>query len=54
MKQYKLEHKYIDVMVNDFALIFWRDGIKFDSILTDRKFKFINFVNFNLIDKYDV
>uniref|UniRef100_A0A1Y1KZH7 Uncharacterized protein n=4 Tax=Photinus pyralis TaxID=7054 RepID=A0A1Y1KZH7_PHOPY len=35
MEQYCLQDKYIDVMVNDFATSFWRDDIRFDSIITD-------------------
>lgn len=38
MKQYKLEDKYLDVLINDFTTSFWRDGIEFDSIITDRKY----------------
>ncbi|RZC34191.1 tRNA (guanine(10)-N2)-methyltransferase -like, partial [Asbolus verrucosus] len=35
MKQYNLEHKYLDVLINDFASPFWRDCVEFDSIITD-------------------
>ncbi|KAJ8921986.1 hypothetical protein NQ315_008623 [Exocentrus adspersus] len=35
MKQYNLEHRYLDVLVNDFAMQFWREGCKFDAIVTD-------------------
>ncbi|GJQ69511.1 hypothetical protein Trydic_g6611 [Trypoxylus dichotomus] len=35
MAQYGLDHKYIDVLVNDFAIPFWRDNIRFDAIITD-------------------
>ncbi|KAK5650812.1 hypothetical protein RI129_001841 [Pyrocoelia pectoralis] len=35
MEQYSLQDKYIDVLINDFATSFWRDDIKFDSIITD-------------------
>lgn len=37
MTQYNLQHRYLDVLVNDFAIPFWRDNIEFDSIITDRK-----------------
>lgn len=37
MKQYQLEHKYLDVLVNDFATPFWKEGFQFDAIITDRK-----------------
>lgn len=39
MKQYNLEHRYLDVLVNDFAASFWKDSIQFDSIITDREWK---------------
>ncbi|KAJ8942253.1 hypothetical protein NQ318_003100 [Aromia moschata] len=35
MEQYKVEHKYVDVLVNDFSMPFWRDGVEFDAIITD-------------------
>ncbi|KRT83661.1 methyltransferase [Oryctes borbonicus] len=35
MAQYGLDHKYIDVLVNDFAIQFWKDDIRFDAIITD-------------------
>ncbi|XP_057651094.1 tRNA (guanine(10)-N2)-methyltransferase homolog [Diorhabda carinulata] len=35
MKQYNLEHKYLDVMVNDFSVSFWKDTVQFDAIITD-------------------
>ncbi|XP_076275564.1 tRNA (guanine(10)-N(2))-methyltransferase TRMT11 [Rhynchophorus ferrugineus] len=35
MKQYNLEHKYVDVLVNDFAMVFWKDAFEFDAIITD-------------------
>ncbi|KAJ8974635.1 hypothetical protein NQ317_019869 [Molorchus minor] len=35
MQQYNLEHRYLDVLVNDFAVPFWRDDIQFDAIITD-------------------
>lgn len=37
MKQYNLEDRYVDVLVNDFSIVFWKEGFKFDSIITDRK-----------------
>lgn len=35
MEQYNLSHRYIDVLVNDFASPFWRDDVRFDCIITD-------------------
>ncbi|KAG5887575.1 hypothetical protein JTB14_009983 [Gonioctena quinquepunctata] len=35
MKQYNLEHLYLDALVNDFSLPFWRDDFQFDAIITD-------------------
>lgn len=35
MKQYNLGHRYLDVVVNDFAMIFWKDSFEFDAIITD-------------------
>ncbi|XP_050297429.1 tRNA (guanine(10)-N2)-methyltransferase homolog [Anthonomus grandis grandis] len=35
MKQYNLEHKYLDVLIHDFATIFWKDCMEFDAIITD-------------------
>ncbi|KAH1029021.1 hypothetical protein HUJ05_002327 [Dendroctonus ponderosae] len=35
IKQYNLSHKYIDVLINDFSLSFWRDSMEFDAIITD-------------------
>lgn len=46
MKQYNLEHRYIDVLINDFASVFWNDKLKFDSIITDRKL-FVKIILFN-------
>lgn len=37
MEQYNLQHKYLDVLINDFSLCFWRDCVEFDAIITDRK-----------------
>lgn len=35
--QYKCEGQYLDVLVSDFSNPVWRDTIRFDSIITDRK-----------------
>ncbi|KAI4457421.1 rna methylase-related [Holotrichia oblita] len=35
MAQYNLDHKYLDVLVNDFAIQFWKDDLRFDAIITD-------------------
>ena len=35
LAQYKLEHRYIDVMVADSSRSFWHDGCCFDAIITD-------------------
>lgn len=37
MEQYGLVDRYLDVMVNDFAMPCWRADLRFDSIITDRK-----------------
>lgn len=37
MAQYNLDHKYLDVLVNDFAIQFWKEDLRFDAIITDRK-----------------
>lgn len=37
MQQYGFPEKYVDVLVNDFALSFWKADVQFDSIITDRK-----------------
>lgn len=42
MKQYNTESKYLDVAVSDFSLPMWKEGLKFDAIITDRKFKIPN------------
>lgn len=39
MEQYGIQHRYLDVLINDFATSFWRDNVEFDSIITDRKLK---------------
>lgn len=38
MKQYGTESQYLDVLVSDFSLPLWRQDLKFDAIITDRKF----------------
>lgn len=38
MRQYNLEHRYLDVLINDFSSPSWKDGIQFDAIITDRKY----------------
>lgn len=35
MQQYNLEHHYVDVLVNDFSMVFWKTDFKFDSIIAD-------------------
>ncbi|CAH1183253.1 unnamed protein product [Phaedon cochleariae] len=35
MKQYNLENRYLDVLVNDFSVSFWRSNIELDAIITD-------------------
>lgn len=35
LKQYGTESKYIDILVSDFSLPLWRDGVKFDAMITD-------------------
>ncbi|CAH1975401.1 unnamed protein product [Acanthoscelides obtectus] len=35
MKQYNMEHRYMDVLVNDFATPFWREDFRFDAVITD-------------------
>lgn len=37
MRQYDLEHKYLDILVNDFSVPFWKNDCQFDAIITDRK-----------------
>lgn len=36
MIQYDLRDKYLDVVVNDFAMPVWRRDLIFDAIITDR------------------
>jgi tRNA (guanine10-N2)-methyltransferase len=38
MKQYSLEHLYLDVLVSDFSNCMWNDRIQFDAIVTDREY----------------
>jgi len=47
MIQYSCADKYIDVIVADSALPFWRSDVEFDCILADRNIKF-----FKMIDDY--
>lgn len=35
--QYNCEKQYLDVLVSDFSSTIFKDGIVFDSIITDRK-----------------
>lgn len=42
MKHYKTESKYLDVIVSDFSLPMWRGDLKFDAIITDRKYIYIS------------
>ncbi|CAH0582872.1 unnamed protein product [Chrysodeixis includens] len=35
MRQYKTESSYLDVLVSDFSLPLWKQGFKFDAIITD-------------------
>lgn len=37
MTQYAVDNKYLDVLVNDFAISYWRDDLRFEAIITDRK-----------------
>lgn len=50
MIQYSCLDKYIDVIVADSALPFWRSDVEFDCILADRNIKFIQIIN-NTIKK---
>jgi len=45
MVQYSCLDKYIDVIVADSALPFWRNDIEFDCILADRNIKCITIIN---------
>nr|XP_022900197.1 tRNA (guanine(10)-N2)-methyltransferase homolog [Onthophagus taurus] len=35
MIQYNLEDKYLDVLVNDFTICYWKENFLFDAIITD-------------------
>ncbi|XP_013166672.1 PREDICTED: tRNA (guanine(10)-N2)-methyltransferase homolog [Papilio xuthus] len=35
MKQYSIDSRYLDVVISDFSLPMWREGLKFDAIVTD-------------------
>lgn len=37
LRQYGYEQRYLDVLVSDFSNPLWRQGLKFDCIITDRK-----------------
>lgn len=37
MEQYGLKDKYLDIVVADSSLPYWRPGMIFDVIVTDRK-----------------
>lgn len=39
MKQYGLEHRYLDLVVTDFSLPMWKEGWEFDAIITDRMYR---------------
>lgn len=45
MVQYSCVDKYIDVIVADSAIPFWRSDVEFDCILADRNIKFIKMIN---------
>lgn len=38
LRQYNCDRLYVDVLVSDFSKSVWRDNVRFDSIITDRKF----------------
>lgn len=38
MQQYNKQHQYLDVIVSDFSMPLWKNSMKFDAIITDRKF----------------
>lgn len=40
MTQYNLQHRYLDVLVNDFSMPIWKDNFQVDAIITDRNYKF--------------
>lgn len=35
MKQYGIDSRYLDVVVSDFSRPLWKEGLKFDAIITD-------------------
>ncbi|XP_066253670.1 tRNA (guanine(10)-N2)-methyltransferase homolog [Euwallacea similis] len=35
MRQYGLQDKYVDVLINDFSMTFWKDSVQFDAVITD-------------------
>ncbi|XP_068622960.1 tRNA (guanine(10)-N2)-methyltransferase homolog [Battus philenor] len=35
MVQYKIESRFLDVLVSDFSLPMWKDSLRFDAIITD-------------------
>lgn len=37
LEQYNCSDRYLDVVVADFSNTLWRNELKFDSIITDRK-----------------
>lgn len=37
LRQYELEHKYLDLVVTDFSQPLWKENWQFDAIITDRK-----------------
>ena len=37
LRQYRLQHRYLDVLVADAARCVWRQGELFDAIITDRE-----------------
>lgn len=37
MQQYGIQDRYVDVLVSDFSLVFWKDSVQFDAIITDRE-----------------
>lgn len=38
LEQYGCGDRYIDVIISDFSNPLWREGVVFDSIITDRKY----------------
>lgn len=39
LEQYGCGDRYIDVIISDFSNPLWREGVEFDAIITDRKYK---------------